>query len=167
MHPSLLGYFLALMAAVTWAVAPVLYRRGGPHILLRPRCPACNGYITSAALSSSSPWDPRPSPLPAATMAKIFVCSVLCLSWGTFLLRVPSQTWGIHIGARHVLLPPDGGARRLIFLGEPAKPMVFMRPRSSWPASPALAPQAGPKRQTTGPQRTGGSFLAMSCWTFG
>ena len=48
--PHLFGYFLALMAAVSWAVAPVLYRRGVDRIsysglgALR-----CNGYITSAA----------------------------------------------------------------------------------------------------------------------
>ncbi len=51
LSPHLFGYFLALMAAVSWAVAPVLYRRGVDRIsysglgALR-----CNGYLVSAAL---------------------------------------------------------------------------------------------------------------------
>jgi len=169
--PHLFGYFLALMAAVSWAVAPVLYRRGVDLIsysglgALR-----CNGYITSAALFLFLTMGPSAfAPLPAATMAKIFVCSVLWLVLGDFFYFSSLHKLGVSISvpitsSYPLMVVPAAW----IFLGEPAKPMVFVAAALIVAGLVLLSPRKedqNEKRQAF--SGLAASFLAMSCWTFG
>ncbi|HPE91381.1 MAG TPA: EamA family transporter, partial [Synergistales bacterium] len=87
------------MAAVTWAVAPILYRRGVERIsysglgALR-----CTGYIISAALFLFFAMGPSAfAPLAAGTMARIFVYSVLWLVMGDFFYFSALHKLGVSI----------------------------------------------------------------------
>ena len=172
MQPSLFfGYFLALMAAVSWAVAPVLYRRGVDRIsysglgALR-----CNGSIVSAALFLFLTMGPSAfMPLPVGTLLKVFTCSVLWLVMGDFFYFASLHKLGVSISvpvtsSYPLMVVPASW----IFLGEPANPMVLLAAVLIVAGLILLSPHKGdPKRKR---QVLGGlvaSFLAMSCWTFG
>ena len=171
LSPHLFGYFLALMAAVSWAVAPVLYRRGVDRIsysglgALR-----CNGYLVSAALFLFLTMGPSAfAPLPAVTMAKIFACSVLWLVMGDFFYFSSLHKLGVSISvpvtsSYPLMVVPAAW----IFLGEPAKPMVLVAAVLIVAGLVLLSPH---KQDRNGKRQVLGglvaSFLAMSCWTFG
>ncbi|HNT72645.1 MAG TPA: DMT family transporter [Methanothrix sp.] len=166
-----MGYFLAFMAAVTWAVAPILYRRGVERIsysglgALR-----CTGYIISAALFLFFAMGPSAfAPLAAGTMARIFVYSVLWLVMGDFFYFSALHKLGVSIAvpvtsSYPLLVVPASW----IFLGEPASPMVFAAAVLIVAGLILLSPREDNpegKRQVFGGLLV--SFLAMSCWTFG
>lgn len=168
---QILGYFLAFMAALTWAVAPVLYRRAFNHVsyagLGALRCP---GYLVSAALflfftMGASAF----APLGMWPMAKVFAFSIIWLVLGDFFYFSALHKLGVSIAvpvtsAYPLIVVPASW----IFLGEPASPMVLAAAVLIVAGLILLSPRGEDREGRR--QMIGGlvvSVLAMSCWTFG
>lgn len=166
-----LGYSLAFLAAVSWAVAPVMYRRGVDHVSYAGLgAVRCSGYIAVAALFLLFTMGPGAFSLPdLRTLAMVFGCSLIWLVLGDFFYFSALHKLGVSIcvpvtSAYPLLVVPASW----IFLGERASPIVFGAAVFVVAGLILLSPRGGTdegKRQI----RSGliVAFLAMSCWTFG
>lgn len=166
-----LGYTLAFLAAVSWAVAPVMYRRGVDHVSYAGLgAVRCSGYIATTAFFLLFTMGPGAFAIPdTKTLALIFVCSLVWIVLGDFFYFSALHKLGVSIcvsitSAYPLLVVPASW----IFLGERVNPMVFGAAILIVAGLVLLSPKSGSeegKRQI----RSGlvVAFLAMACWTFG
>lgn len=166
-----LGYTLAFLAAVSWAVAPVMYRRGVDHVSYAGLgAVRCSGYIATTAFFLLFTMGPGAFAIPdMKTLALIFVCSLVWIVLGDFFYFSALHKLGVSIcvsitSAYPLLVVPASW----IFLGERVNPMVFGAAILIVAGLVLLSPKSGSeegKRQI----RSGlvVAFLAMACWTFG
>ncbi len=166
-----LGYSLAFLAAVSWAIAPVLYRRGVDHVsYMGLGALRCTGYLASAAaflVFTMGPAAFAPPPLPM--LGLVVLCSVIWLVVGDLLYFVSLHKLGVTIcvpvtSAYPLIVVPASW----IFLGEPVKPAVFFAALLIVGGLILLSPKgedSGQKKQI----RSGliAAVLTMCCWTFG
>lgn len=166
-----LGYTLAFLAAVSWAVAPVLYRRGVDHVSYAGLgAIRCSGYLVSAALFLLFTMGPGAFAIPdAKTLGFIFLCSTIWLVLGDFFYFSALHKLGVSIcvpitSAYPLLVVPASW----IFLGERVNPAVFGAAVLIVGGLVLLSPKE--KSEEGRRQIRSGllvAFLAMSCWTFG
>lgn len=166
-----LGYTLAFFAAVSWAVAPVMYRRGVDHVSYAGLgAVRCSGYIATTALFLFFTMGPLAFVLPdPRTLALIFGCSLVWIVLGDFFYFSALHKLGVSIcvsitSAYPLLVVPASW----IFLGERVSPVVFGAAILIVAGLVLLSPKGGSvegRRQI----RSGlvVAFLAMGCWTFG
>ena len=166
-----LGYTLAFLAAVSWAVAPILYRRGVDHVSYAGLgAVRCSGYIATTALFLLFTMGPGAFALPdLRTLGMIFGCSLVWIVLGDFFYFSALHKLGVSIcvsitSAYPLLVVPASW----IFLGERVNPIVFGAAIFIVAGLILLSPRDNSsegKRQI----RSGliVAFLAMACWTFG
>ncbi|MDO9508703.1 MAG: DMT family transporter [Thermovirgaceae bacterium] len=165
------GYTLAFLAAVSWAIAPILYRRGIDHVSYAGLgAVRCAGYIATTALFLLFTMGPGAfTPPDFRILASIVACSLIWIVLGDFFYFSALHKLGVSIcvpitSAYPLLVVPASW----IFLGERVSPMVFVAAALIVAGLILLSPSGGNeegRRQI----RSGlvAAFLAMACWTFG
>lgn len=167
-----MGYTLAFLAAVSWAAAPVLYRRGVDHVSYAGLgAVRCSGYIATTALFLLFTMGPGAFVLPdLRTLAMVSGCSLVWIVLGDFFYFSALHKLGVSIcvsitSAYPLLVVPASW----IFLGERVNPVVFGAAILIVAGLIILSPKGDGGEEGKRQIRSGliAAGLAMACWTFG
>jgi DME family drug/metabolite transporter len=168
------GFSLALLSAVIWAIAPVLYRRGVDQFSYTALGAArtIGSILTAGAYLFATMGQAAFTPPPLPLLLAIFGGSVIWLVAGDLLyfvsLRHLGVTLGVPVCSAYPLLAVPAS---WIFLGEPASPIVFGAAILIVTGLVLLSPRRQPDAMSVSRKdfRIGLFFalLCMSCWTFG
>ncbi len=168
------GFSLALLSAVVWAIAPVLYRRGVDQFSYTALGAArtIGSILTAGAYLFVTMGKTAFAPPPLPLLLAIFGGSVVWLVAGDLLyfvaLRHLGVTLGVPVSSAYPLLAVPAS---WIFLGEPASPVVFGAAVLIVAGLVLLSPRQETDARTISRKdfRIGLVFalLCMSCWTFG
>ena len=170
----LAGFVLALLSAIVWAFAPVLYRRGVNQFSYTAlgAVRTIGSILTAGAYLFFTMGKGAFSPPPLLLLLGIFGASVIWLVAGDLLYFVSLHRLGVTLGvpitsAYPLLAVPA----TWIFLGEPASPTVFGAAILIVAGLVLLSPRKETEERSVSPRdfRIGLLFalLCMSCWTFG
>ncbi len=170
----LTGFILALLSAIIWAFAPVLYRRGVDQFSYTALgATRTLGSILLAGAYLFLVMGKEAFSLPSLPLLLgIFGASVIWLVVGDLLFFVSLHRLGVTIGvpitsAYPLLAVPASW----IFLGEPVSPLIFGAAALIVAGLVFLSPRKETSERSVTPHdfRVGLFFaiLCMSCWTFG
>lgn len=171
----LAGFGLALLSAVVWAFAPVLYRRGIDQLSYTAlgAIRTLGSTLTAGTFLFFTLGKGAFAPPPLPLLAAVFGGSVIWLVAGDLFYFASLHRLGVALGvpissAYPLLAVPAAW----IFLGEPASPVVFGAAVLIVAGLVLLSPRPERKNRSTLSRRdfrvgVTYAFLCMSCWTFG
>lgn len=165
------GILLALAAATTWAIAPVLYRRAVESMsYITVNAVRCIGFLLSAALYLLVTMGPQGFlvVLPPKAMLLTLSTSILWLVLGDLLYLAAIHRLGVSIcvpftSSYPLIVMPAAW----LVLGEPLQPIIAMSAVAVVAGLVLLAPRE--EGAYHGAVRSGlvMAFVAMCCWTVG
>ncbi|MBO8153893.1 DMT family transporter [Thermovirga sp.] len=165
------GFSLAFLAAITWAVAPVFYRRAIDHVSYYGLgAIRCIGYIVSAGAFLLVTMGAGSFSFPGIKLfVLVFICSNVWLVLGDFLYFASLHRLGVSLcvpitSAYPLLAVPASW----IFLKAPFNSMVLVAAILIVLGVILLSHRTGsPEHLTPSVNGISLAFLTMCCWTFG